>query len=116
VDCTRFRVTQPLDGFAAETQVFYWDGAPGATTYRINIYNADLRPGVLVASADVPGTLTTASMAVGPGYIGPGFRFSFRINAMVADTVVCSTPLLTLFRQVAPHPFVVPTATPIPLP
>ncbi len=110
VDCTRFRVTQPLDGLAAETQVFYWDGAPGATTYRINIYNADLRPGVLVASADVPGTLTSASMSVGQGYIGAGYRFSFRINAMVADTVVCSTPLITLFRAVAP--LTPPTAAP----
>jgi hypothetical protein len=111
VDCTGFRVTQPLDGFAAETQVFYWNGAPGATSYRVSIFNADLRPGVLVSSQDVPGTLTTTSMAVGPGYIGAGFRFSFRIQAMVADTAVCSTPMITLFRAVQQPPI---AATPTP--
>jgi hypothetical protein len=112
VDCTGFRVTQPMDGFAPETQVFYWNGAPGATSYRVSIFNADLTPGALVAAQDVPGPLTTTSMPVGPGYIGPGFRFSFRIQALVADTVVCSTPLITLYRSV--QQLTPPTAAPPP--
>jgi hypothetical protein len=102
VDCTGFRATQPRDGFTYTTQVFYWDGAPGATSYRVLVYNADLRPGALVAVQEVSGLVTTASIPFGVASIGQGFRFSYRIQAMVADSVVCSTPLLTLFRQVAP--------------
>jgi hypothetical protein len=102
VDCSGFRVTHPRDGFTFATQDFYWEAAPGATSYRVLVYNADLRPGTLVAVTDVPGPVTRANIAFGVGYIGQGFRFSYRIQALVADTVVCSTPLLTLFRQVPP--------------
>jgi LysM domain len=98
VDCTRFRVTHPRDGFTNTTQDFYWEGAPGATSYRVSVFNADLRAGTLVAVQDVPGPLTSASIPFGVGYIGAGFRFSYRVQALVADSVVCSTPLLTLFR------------------
>jgi hypothetical protein len=98
VDCTGFRVTHPRDGFNNTTQDFYWDGAPGATSYRVSIFNADLRAGTLVAVQDVPGPITTTRIPFSVGFIGEGFRFSYRVQALVADTVVCSTPLLTLFR------------------
>jgi hypothetical protein len=103
VDCTRFRATQPLDGFTFATQVFYWDAALGATSYRVLVYSADVRPGTLVAAQDVSGLATTARIPFGVDSIGQGFRFSYRIQALVADTPVCSTPLLTLFRQVPPN-------------
>ncbi|MDX2139127.1 MAG: LysM domain-containing protein [Chloroflexota bacterium] len=112
VDCTRFRATHPTSGFTFDRQDFYWDGAPGATSYRVLIFNADLRPGAQVAAVDVPGVVTTTSIPVGEQFIGPGFRFSYRIDALVADTVVCSTPLLTMLRAVAPQQNF-PTAVPV---
>lgn len=111
VDCTRFRATHPTSGFTFDRQDFFWDGAPGATSYRVLIFNADLRPGAQVAAVDVPGVVTTTSIPVGEPFIGPGFRFSYRIDALVADTVVCSTPLLTMLRAVPPQQ--PPTAVPV---
>jgi murein DD-endopeptidase MepM/ murein hydrolase activator NlpD len=98
VDCTNFRPTQPLQGFTNTRQVFFWEAAPGATSYRILVYNADLSAGTLVAVQDVPSPTTTASLPFGTDSIGVGFRFSYRIQALVADSVVCSTPLLTMLR------------------
>ena len=113
VDCSRFRVTSPTDGFTYGTQTFYWDGAPGATSYRVLVYSVDVRPGTLVAVSEVSGLVTSTSLPMGVGYIGPGFRFSYSVQALVADSVVCSTPLLTMYREVPPDAPPVPTAAPV---
>ncbi|MCC6614355.1 MAG: LysM peptidoglycan-binding domain-containing protein [Anaerolineae bacterium] len=113
VDCSRFRVTSPRDGFTYGTQTFYWDGAPGATSYRVLVYSYDVNPGSLVAVSEVSGLETSTSLPMGVGYVGPGFRFSYTVQALVADSVVCSTPLLTMYREVPPDaPAPAPTLAP----
>ena len=112
VDCSSFRATMPTDGFTYGTQVFYWDGAPGATSYRVLVFSVDVSPGTLVAVREVTNLENTTSIPFGIGDIGPGFRFSYTVQALVADSVVCSTPRLTLFREVPPD---APPAPPPPV-
>jgi LysM repeat protein len=108
-DCSRFRATSPLQGLNNGSNVFYWDPAPGATSYRVNIYNFDLG-GTLMASYEVNGLLSRLQGDVSDGAVGGGFRFGWEVQALVNDQIACSSPLLTMFRAVAPTP--VPTAGP----
>ena len=40
VDCRPFKATSPLDGLNYGMNTFYWDAAPGATSYRVNVQGA----------------------------------------------------------------------------
>jgi hypothetical protein len=39
VDCRSFHATSPLNGLNYGENTFYWDAAPGATQYRVTVYN-----------------------------------------------------------------------------
>jgi len=109
VDCSRFRATSPLDGLANGSNVFYWDPAPGATSYRVNIYNLELG-GALMASYETSGVLTHLQGDVSDGTVGGGFHFAWEVQAMVSDHIACSSPRLAMLRSLAPTP--VPTTAP----
>lgn len=114
-DCTRFRPTSPLDGLANGSNVFYWDGAPGATSYRVNIYNLSISGGPLMVSYETPGTLTHLQGDVGDGAVGSGSQFAWEIQALVGGQVACSSRV-TLLRSVGATPvptmIMVPTVAP----
>ncbi len=98
VNCLGFRPTSPLDGLANGTSVFYWDGAQGAQTYRVNLYNLDRMGGALVASYVTTGPFTRIAGDTTVGAIGEGFRFAWNVDAIAEGRAVCSTSRVVLFR------------------
>lgn len=108
-DCSRFRATSPLDGLANGANIFYWDGAPGATSYRVNIYNLD-RGGIRVASYETGGLNTWLLGDVSVTTAGPGFLFAWEVHALVSDQVACKSGPHVMYRAVEQPP--APPATP----
>lgn len=108
VNCVTFRGTSPLDGLAFGENVFYWNGAAGATGYRVNVYNLDAGGG-LVASADVGLSANSARLDVGGG-AGAGYRFAWEVQALVSGFATCTTGRYSMFRASLPPAF--PTAVP----
>ncbi len=94
-DCARFKPTSPLDGLAFGPTPFYWDAAPGATSYRINIFGQD---GGLRAAIDATTTSTTYTFDTG-GNIGGGDLFSWNVEALVNGEVACTSGRVTVPRQ-----------------
>ena len=95
VNCGSLYGTSPLGGMAYGDQTFYWNPTAGATSYRVNVYNAD--SGNRVLSTDVPSTLTRALLNVGSP-AGTGLRFAWEVQALVSDIVVCTSQRYTMFR------------------
>jgi LysM repeat protein len=110
-DCSHFRLSSPLDGLANGSNLFYWDPAPGATSYRINVYNPSLPGGPLVVSHEVSGAITHLQAGMDDGSIGSGLYFVVETQALVGDQIACSQRVV-LLRSVPPTP--APTAAPAP--
>lgn len=101
--CATFRATSPLGGLANGTNRFYWNPAPGATGYRVNVYN--LQFGTRrVASYTTDGFNTNLFGDVGIGAAGSGFLFAWEVEALVSDQVACRTPRQVMFREALPSP------------
>ena len=101
VDCSKLKPTAPLDGMAYGYNTFYWTPVPGATGYRVNVYNVDMQDGSkLVASFDAPSTLSHLTGDL--SNVGPGFLFKWEVQALVSDIVVCKAKSVTEYRAVAP--------------
>lgn len=96
VNCTNFRPTSPRDGLAFGPTTFFWDGAPGATHYRLQIVNAS---GNTVRTVEVPGQNTTLTTDTGPSGIGEGASFSWYVEALVDGQLACASPQVTLARS-----------------
>lgn len=101
VHCEGLAVVSPRDGLAYGHNTFYWDGATNATGYRVNVYNEDVTPGRLVATFDASANMTSIGGDVG-GSAGEGFRFSWEVQALVSDIVVCSTRRVSMYRAAPP--------------
>ncbi|MBI5666901.1 MAG: LysM peptidoglycan-binding domain-containing protein [Chloroflexi bacterium] len=99
VDCSRFAATSPLDGLPYGTGTFYWNPAPGATAYRLNIFNEDDRPGAQVASVTVDRNTTSVTLDLSINSIGYGFRFSWEVLALLPD----GTPACASGRAIVPR-------------
>lgn len=108
VNCTPFRATSPRDGLPNGIANFYWDGAPGATSYLVTVSNEQ---GQQVATFNTTAPATTLSGDVSNGAIGAGFSFSWTVQALHNGRVYCTTPLLTIPRESPNNP---PPATPVP--
>ncbi len=98
VNCNLLRGTSPLDGMNYGDNTFYWNPTPGATSYRVNVYNLDMNPVRIVASFDTPATVSRVTGHVGAN-AGSGFRFAWEVQAMVSDIVVCSSLRYSMFRE-----------------
>ncbi|MBN8619903.1 MAG: SH3 domain-containing protein [Anaerolineae bacterium] len=92
-DCSRFRPTSPLSGMPLGVTPFYWDAAPGATAYRINLF-AD---GSLVSSIEMGATSTT--FQVDTNAFGGGGSFSWSIDALVNGQLACSSGRVSVVRD-----------------
>lgn len=101
LDCRLLAGTSPLDGMAYGEQTFYWNPVPGATSYRVNVYNLDINPGRLVAVFDTAATRTSLTGNIG-GPAGPGFRFQWEVQALVSDIPICTSRRYTNWRSAAP--------------
>lgn len=98
VDCTPFRATSPLDGLPYGQATFFWNPAPGATGYRINISGESG-----AKSLSAPGSATSLTVDVTIENIGYGFNFTWNVDALLNGQVVCSTPRVTIPRQPQPE-------------
>lgn len=92
-DCSNFKATSPLDGLAYGLNTFYWDPAPGATTYRLNV--------VGYGAVDSSGTSVQYDLF----NAGQQFQMSWYVEALVDGQVACTTPTVTVAREAQPPPF-----------
>ncbi len=100
VDCRPFKATSPLDGLNYGMNTFYWDAAPGATSYRINVQGA--------GSKEVTAPTTTISFDISSAGFNPQLTWS--VDALFNGQVACSSQSVTIPRQWAPPP--PPTSVP----
>ncbi len=92
-DCSNFKATSPLDGLAYGVNTFYWDPAPGATTYRLQVVN--------YGSVDSSGTSVSYDLFDA----GQQFQMSWYVEALVNGQIACTTPTVTVAREAQPPPF-----------
>ncbi len=97
VNCAALRPTSPLDGSSFGDQVFYWDPAPGATSYRVNLYRGD---GSLAGSFETSGAAT--NLTINTAGAGGFFQFSWNVEALYNGQVACSSPMVNI--PLAPPP------------
>jgi hypothetical protein len=93
-DCSRFKPTSPLDGLAFGITPFYWDAAPGATSYRLTIVGED---GSQRTSTEVGSFTTTLSVDTGNS-LGDGTNFTWSVQALVNGQVACTSSSVTIPR------------------
>ncbi len=102
VNCSGFKATSPLDGLNFGMNTFYWDAAPGATSYRINVQGG--------GSKEIDASTTNASFDISSAGFDPQMTWS--VEALYNGVTVCSTPAITIPRQWSapppPPPGVVP--------
>ncbi len=98
VDCSTFRATSPLDGLNYGSNTFFWDGAAGATSYRVNIYGMDEARGALVRSFDSAGTATRLTADITIETTGYGFKFAWEVQALYNGVVACISSRFTVPR------------------
>lgn len=104
VDCGPFRATSPLDGLNYGLNTFYWDAAPGATSYRLNIYNIDERGGALVASYTIAAPQTSFTADLNVQTVGYGFSFAWEVLALSGDQTACTSARLSIPRAPIAQP------------
>lgn len=102
VNCRPFRATSPLDGLPYGTTTFYWDPAPGATGYRVNIFNLDGGGSRLAASFETGGAATNLVANMTNETVGLGFSFAWEVQALVNGQVVCTSARTTMQRAARP--------------
>ncbi len=112
LDCSGFRATSPLDGLRYGLNTFYWDPAPGATSYQVNVYGVDERSGALVGAFRTGGGNTSLTADLTVETVGFGFSFAWEVQALVNGQVVCTTPRAVIPRE-PPPPGPAPVCTPV---
>jgi len=98
VDCTTLKPTSPLGGMAFGENTFYWDGAQGATSYRVTVFDENGNQ-IVSGDTDAPNTNLTLNVLQ-----GSGFSFSWQVSALVNGQVACTTVPVTMFRSPPPTP------------
>ena len=118
-DCSTLRPTSPLQTMGNRAnQAFYWDGASGATGYRVNIYNES---GGAAGTMSISSNTTTLVLDTTPGSLGGGSTFTWEVQALVDGQVACTTGRASVVRDAVPETVgdtnsggSSPTATPCP--
>jgi hypothetical protein len=96
-NCGTLRPTSPLGTMGNRgDQPFYWDGAAGATTYRLSIFND---AGGEVSSVEISSNSTTAITNTTSGAIGNGTNFSWQVQALVNGAVACTSGRVNVVRD-----------------
>jgi hypothetical protein len=119
--CGSFSLTSPLDGLPFGGVTFFWDSAPGATSYQLNIYqerDEGFINGPLLASYVIPAPRTDISVDVGWPLSAHGIWFSWQVHAFSGGQVICSSPRWSIWRGPAPDfppPGTVSDSTPSPI-
>lgn len=98
VDCSNFRPTSPLSGASFGLNTFYWDPAPGATSYRVKLYNIN---GAYAGAAETSGSGT--SLSLDTSIAAGGYSFTWEVEALVNGQVACTSSSVTMSLG-APQP------------
>jgi SH3 domain-containing protein len=94
-DCKNFRLTSPLQGLPGGGNVkFFWDAAPGATSYRVDITNDSGTP---VATYSTTGPATSLNGDVSS--LGAGTFFTIEVTALVKGETACISSPVTVSRE-----------------
>ena len=96
-DCSAFKPTSPLNGLPYGPTTFYWDAAPGATSYQVNVFN-DSGSQVASFATDSSNTNLTGDLS----NVGNGFTFSWQVVALVDGQVACSSSPISMYREAVP--------------
>jgi hypothetical protein len=96
-DCSVFGLTSPLDGMANGPVTFYWDPLPGATGYRLTVY--DGANSLRVFTTD--GGQSNMTVDVSSGAIGGGFALGVNLEALIGFGAAC-TDSHTVLRAASP--------------
>lgn len=107
-NCSNFKPTSPLGGLPFGQTTFYWDGAPGATSYIVNLYD---ETGALKASFET--TAPNTNLVGDTSSLGGGFSFSWEVVALVNGQVACTSANVSMLREAVPPPDS-PVSTPKP--
>jgi len=99
--CAGFRLTSPSGGMSNSPMTFYWDPAPAAQSYRINIFDRDTN--ALLFQGDSPAPNTNATIDVSTAAIGGGSNLMVEMLAFANGTVIC-TSSVPQQRDPAPAP------------
>jgi hypothetical protein len=83
VDCTTLAITSPLGAVQKAALPFYWDGAAGATSYQVSLYNMN---GQRVQFAETSNTNAVMSVHAA-GEVGQ--TFSWDVIALVDGQPAC---------------------------
>lgn len=93
--CAGFKATSPLDGLNYGLNTFFWDAAPGATSYRLTVIGA--------GSTEVGAPTTTTTFDLYNA--GQQFQMSWYVEALVNGQVACTSQTVTIPREANPPPF-----------
>jgi len=91
--CNRFKPTSPLSGMPLGVSPFFWDAAPGATSYRINLFS----DGGLVNSVETNASSTT--FQIDTNSFGNGSNFAWSVDALVNGQLACSSGRVSVVRD-----------------
>lgn len=97
--CQSVKPTSPLDGLACGSNTFYWDPAPGADQYVLNLYDEKNNK---VQSITTKGDETNLTTSVDVASAGSGINFSWDVQALQKGQVICSSQPVKLLRSSCP--------------
>jgi hypothetical protein len=103
-DCTNFRATSPIGRAPYDKLPFFWDPAPGATSYVVNIYASD---GSLRGTYPMSGS---TNVGVDTTRLGPEKTYFWEVQAFVNGQLACITTQQTILLD-DPPPGPTPTPT-----
>jgi hypothetical protein len=90
-DCSAFKPTSPLGSMPANNVTFYWDPAPGATSYTVQVFDSG---GAVVGEYSVNAPQTSVS-----GAPGGQDNMSWQVMAYVDGELACSTAPTSVLRD-----------------
>ncbi len=96
--CEVFAARSPLNGLNRGVNAFYWTPLEGATSYRVRVRNLEEN---IIIKFDSNGTQTGLAGTINERTAGDGMRFAWDVQALVDNTVACTSPLVTLPRATA---------------
>ncbi|MFW5748294.1 MAG: LysM peptidoglycan-binding domain-containing protein [Chloroflexota bacterium] len=94
--CSDFRLVAPTDGLNFGFNTFIWTPLEGATSYRVVVNNLS-EAGSAIFTAAAPAT--EARGLVDQTTVGWGFNFSFNVQALRGDQVLCQTETVSIQRE-----------------
>jgi LysM repeat protein len=101
LNCTGLTPTSPTGGLAFGANTFYWNGIAGATSYQVIVTN--LETGQITAFP-TSGQQTSLTASLDNTTVGPGFNFSWNVQALVNGQLACTSNQIVTQRGANPPP------------